>query len=94
MREFEGYDYPQIAEMTGTTEMNVKVRITRAKKQLRELLAPYYQGESKPATRKHRAKRDADAEMISESELEADTLEADTLEADTLSEDFGPSAAQ
>jgi RNA polymerase sigma-70 factor, ECF subfamily len=42
MREFEGYDYEQIAEMTGTTEMNVKVRITRAKKQLRTLLAPYY----------------------------------------------------
>lgn len=42
MREFEGYEYDQIAELTGTTEMNVKVRITRAKKQLRELLAPYY----------------------------------------------------
>ncbi len=44
--EFEGYNYDEIARITDTTEMNVKVRITRAKKQLRALLAPQYQYEA------------------------------------------------
>ncbi len=44
--EFEGYDYGEIARITNTTEANVKVRITRAKKQLRVLLAPHYQYEA------------------------------------------------
>ena len=52
LREFEGYDYDEIARLTDTTEMNVKVRITRAKKQLRKLLAPYYQYEASRAGRK------------------------------------------
>lgn len=42
LREFEGYEYEEIAKITETSVMNVKVRITRAKKQLRELLAPNY----------------------------------------------------
>jgi RNA polymerase sigma-70 factor (ECF subfamily) len=42
LREFEGYEYEEIARMTETSVMNVKVRITRAKKRLRTLLAPYY----------------------------------------------------
>ena len=42
LREFEGYEYEEIAKMTETSVMNVKVRITRAKKRLRTLLAPYY----------------------------------------------------
>lgn len=45
LRELEGYDYEEIAEITETTVMNVKVRITRAKKRLRILLAPYYSKE-------------------------------------------------
>jgi RNA polymerase sigma-70 factor (ECF subfamily) len=42
LREFEGYSYEEIAEVAGTTVMNIKVRITRAKKRLRELLQPYF----------------------------------------------------
>lgn len=42
LREFEGYSYEEIATMTQASVMNVKVRITRAKKQLRAILAPYY----------------------------------------------------
>jgi RNA polymerase sigma-70 factor (ECF subfamily) len=53
--EFEGYNYDEIAKMTDTTEMNVKVRITRAKKQLRVLLAPHYQYEVNQAKGKRRS---------------------------------------
>ncbi len=42
LREIEGYTYEEIAEMTGATTMNVKVRINRAKKMLREILAPHF----------------------------------------------------
>jgi RNA polymerase sigma-70 factor, ECF subfamily len=42
LREIEGYEYHEIAELTGATELNVKVRITRAKKQLRVVLSPYF----------------------------------------------------
>jgi predicted RNA polymerase sigma factor len=52
MREFEGYEYDEIARLTNTTEMNVKVRITRAKKQLRVLLAPYYKNEASQSRRR------------------------------------------
>jgi RNA polymerase sigma-70 factor (ECF subfamily) len=58
MREFEGYEYDEIARLTNTTEMNVKVRITRAKKQLRVLLAPYYKHEASQ-TRKRKSRKDA-----------------------------------
>jgi RNA polymerase sigma-70 factor (ECF subfamily) len=40
LREFEGYDYPEIAQMTGTTVANIQVRLTRAKSMLREILMP------------------------------------------------------
>ncbi len=53
--EFEGYDYAEIARQTNTTEANVKVRITRAKKQLRALLAPHYQFEANQAKSKRRS---------------------------------------
>jgi len=51
LREFEGYSYEEIGEATGATVMNVKVRITRAKKQLRKLLQPYF-GEAQGKARK------------------------------------------
>ncbi len=54
--EFEGYNYDEIAKMTDTTEMNVKVRITRAKKQLRVLLAPHYQYEANKTKRTKHSK--------------------------------------
>jgi RNA polymerase sigma-70 factor (ECF subfamily) len=42
LREFEGYSYEEISEMTGASVMNVKVRITRSKKMLRKFLEPHY----------------------------------------------------
>jgi RNA polymerase sigma-70 factor (ECF subfamily) len=60
--EFEGYDYDEIAKITQTTEANVRVRITRAKKQLRELLAPHYQYEASRSEKKERVKK-AEKEM-------------------------------
>lgn len=46
LREFEGYSYEEISEMTGASVMNVKVRITRAKKMLRKFLEPHYPSQS------------------------------------------------
>jgi RNA polymerase sigma-70 factor (ECF subfamily) len=42
LREIEGFTSQEVAELTGTTETNVKVRILRAKKMLREILAPHF----------------------------------------------------
>ena len=66
LREFEGYEYDEIARKTETTEMNVKVRITRAKKQLRVLLTPYYKYEAEQSKKRGRT-RQAEPEEISES---------------------------
>jgi RNA polymerase sigma-70 factor (ECF subfamily) len=41
LREFDGFSYGEIAEMTGTTLAMTKVRIYRAKQRMRELLAPF-----------------------------------------------------
>lgn len=49
LREFEGYSYEEISEMTGASMMNVKVRITRAKKMLRKYLEPHYPTSSSKA---------------------------------------------
>ncbi|HEX5316519.1 MAG TPA: RNA polymerase sigma factor [Candidatus Kapabacteria bacterium] len=54
--EFEGHDYAAIAQMTNTTEMNVRVRITRAKKQLRQLLEPHYREEGRLKGRQSRSR--------------------------------------
>jgi RNA polymerase sigma-70 factor, ECF subfamily len=51
LREFEGYSYEEISEMTGASVMNVKVRITRAKKMLRKFLEPHYSGRTKGTAR-------------------------------------------
>ena len=40
LREFEGYEYPEIARLTGTSIPNIQVRLTRAKSMLREILMP------------------------------------------------------
>lgn len=42
LKEIEGFSYSEIAELTGTTDSNIKVRINRAKKMLRKLLAPHF----------------------------------------------------
>jgi predicted RNA polymerase sigma factor len=70
LREFEGYDYGEIARITNATEMNVKVRITRAKKQLRILLAPVYKYEASRADRKSHSTGSAEASEIMEVEEE------------------------
>lgn len=41
LREYDGLSYADIAEVTGTSLNNVKVRIYRAKQKVREILAPY-----------------------------------------------------
>ncbi|MDP4198497.1 MAG: sigma-70 family RNA polymerase sigma factor [Bacteroidota bacterium] len=41
LREFDGFSYAQIAQMTGTSLSVTKVRIWRAKEKLRTLLQPY-----------------------------------------------------
>jgi RNA polymerase sigma-70 factor (ECF subfamily) len=42
LREIEGYTYEEVAEITAASVTNVKVRVGRAKKMLRQLLAPYF----------------------------------------------------
>jgi len=42
LREIEGFTCEEVAELTGASVTNVKVRIARAKKMLREILAPYF----------------------------------------------------
>jgi len=41
LREFDGFTYSEIAQMTGATLSVTKVRIYRAKQKMRELLGPY-----------------------------------------------------
>ncbi|HWF43077.1 MAG TPA: RNA polymerase sigma factor [Candidatus Kapabacteria bacterium] len=90
LREFEGYDYDAIARMTGATEMNVKVRITRAKKQLRVLLEPYYRYEANQTKSRGRSKskKNEAAQTIRSDEMELRDEEepVDNMEA------FGPGA--
>lgn len=43
LREIEGFSCEEVAELTGVSVTNVKVRIARAKKMLREILAPHFQ---------------------------------------------------
>ena len=40
LREFVGYEYTEIARLTGTSIPNIQVRLTRAKSMLREILMP------------------------------------------------------
>ncbi len=46
MREFDGFSYGEIADVTHTTLATTKVRIYRAKQRLRELLRPYLQDDA------------------------------------------------
>lgn len=41
LREYEGFSYAEIAEITNTTLTTVKVRIFRAKQKIKEILSPY-----------------------------------------------------
>jgi RNA polymerase sigma-70 factor, ECF subfamily len=60
LREFEGYDYDEIARITNASAMNVKVRITRAKKQLRILLAPVYKYEASQSKQRESSRKKED----------------------------------
>ena len=84
LREFEGYEYDEIARMTGTTEINIQVRITRAKKQLRVLLAPYYKYEASRAGRKRKPREARDS---SEFPTPATDGDVDVLESADTSPD-------
>ena len=41
LRQYHGFAYKEIAEMTNTTESNVRNRFWRAKEKIKEILAPY-----------------------------------------------------
>jgi RNA polymerase sigma-70 factor, ECF subfamily len=78
--EFEGHDYAAIAQMTSTTEMNVRVRITRAKKQLRLLLTPHYKNEGSLAGRRSRTRIPKNFET--KDEQSSDLPEIESLDDD------------
>ena len=42
LREIEGFTCEEVAELTGASVTNVKVRIARAKKMLRQILSPHF----------------------------------------------------
>ncbi len=46
LRDIEGYDTREAAELLGDTEGNVKVRLHRARSALKRLLEPLYRGEA------------------------------------------------
>jgi len=84
LREFEGYDYDEIAKITNATAMNVKVRITRAKKQLRILLAPVYKYEASQSDRKNRSSKKEDNFPTSPEEITTEEI-ADEADFETES---------
>lgn len=87
LREFEGYSYEEIGEMTGASVMNVKVRITRAKKQLRKLLAPH-----DPANRTQtvdQSRQSSTATMEEDSDLAAD-MQRNVRDREDLGNRRGP----
>lgn len=43
LREYDGFSYQEIANITGTTLTNAKSRVFRAKKRIKEILQPYVQ---------------------------------------------------
>ena len=47
LREYDGMSYKDIVDITGQSLSTVKVRIFRAKKKIREILAPYLEDISK-----------------------------------------------
>jgi RNA polymerase sigma-70 factor (ECF subfamily) len=75
LREFEGYSYDEIAEQVGISVMNVKVRITRAKKQLRTILSPHF-GNKQSKRRKTKSANGEITDGVLESDLESDEDES------------------
>ncbi len=58
LKEIEGFSYAEIAELSGTTESNIKVRINRSKKMLRKLLAPHFREQLGEVTIEEEIKRE------------------------------------
>jgi RNA polymerase sigma-70 factor (ECF subfamily) len=88
LREFEGYSYEEIAEQVGISVMNVKVRVTRAKKQLRTILSPHF-GNKQSKRRKTQGADSEIADEVSESELESDEDESTEEETHEVSDSGG-----
>ncbi len=42
LREYDGFSYQEIAELTGCTEVNARTRVFRGKQHLRTILQPYF----------------------------------------------------
>ncbi|MFI5263651.1 MAG: RNA polymerase sigma factor, partial [Candidatus Kapaibacterium sp.] len=64
LREIEGFTCEEVAELTGASLTNVKVRIARAKKMLREILAPYFKSRLKKSEPQPDVETDTAVEMI------------------------------
>lgn len=67
LREIEGFTCEEVAEMTGATVTNVKVRVARAKKMLRAILSPHF--------KKRFAETEKETEIKNESEEEGEPAE-------------------
>jgi RNA polymerase sigma-70 factor (ECF subfamily) len=67
LREIEGFTCEEVADLTGTTESNVKVRILRAKKMLREILAPHFKHRLEKIEAASSAEQPEDAEKEEQS---------------------------
>ena len=74
LREFEGYSYEEISEMTGASVMNVKVRITRAKKMLRKSLEPHFPAGSTRSNGRGKANDGHEAESDLDHSYESGSL--------------------
>jgi RNA polymerase sigma-70 factor (ECF subfamily) len=72
LREFDGFSYGEIAEMTHTTLATTKVRIYRAKQRMRELLRPYLREDS--------------GDALSQMMIEHDDLNPDSVHYDSEKE--------
>ena len=60
LREIEGFTSEEVAEMTGVSVVNVKVRIMRAKKMLRQILAPHFKNEMTKAEKENSKEEEHD----------------------------------
>lgn len=73
LREIEGFSPDEVAEMTGASATNVKVRVLRAKKMLRQILAPHF--------KKRLEKVEAESDDEGEAESEAKSVKQGVMSA-------------
>jgi RNA polymerase sigma-70 factor, ECF subfamily len=67
LREIEGFTCEEVAELTGASVTNVKVRIARAKKMLREILAPHFKNRLEKIEQQSLSEKTASEEVKKES---------------------------